>query len=320
MRNIIKRDSGRYQVNFYYQKRRYTKSFTNFDMAKVWLKETKAKLQLNQFVSTPKNYPLFSEVIERYKLQAKRKRGYEVYEKYILESLKKEFSNLPINKITTSILAEYRDRKLETVKEATVKRHFNIIRHIFNTAINEWEINFENPFTNRKLKLKDSPDRERRITDSELNLLLRGNKTPYRMRLIIELAIETSLRRQEILGIQRENIKGNELYIPPHNDKLGLGKTIPLSSRAISILEEAELPFYNNNKHSFNSAWQRLVKTYNIKNLQFRDTRHEAISRFFEDKRLNVPEVQLCSGHKNPRILLKVYTNLNRKKVAEKLS
>lgn len=139
------------------------------------------------------------------------------------------------------------------------------------------------------------------------------------MRLIIELAIETSLRRQEILGIKREHIKGNELFIPPENEKLGLGKTIPLSSRAISILEETELPF-GYNKHSFNSAWQRLVKTYNIKNLQFRDTRHEAISRFFEDKRLNVPEVQLCSGHKNPRVLLKVYTNLNRNKVAEKLS
>lgn len=289
-------------------------------MAKMWLKETKAKLQLNQFVSTPKNYPLFSEVIERYKLQAKRKKGYETYEKYILNSLQTmELSKLPIDKITTSTLAEYRDYKLETVKEATVKRHFNIIRHIFNTAIDEWELKITNPFNNRKLKLKDSPDRERRISDSELNLLLRGNKTPYRMRLIIELAIETSLRRQEILGIKREHIKGNELFIPPENEKLGLGKTIPLSSRAISILEETELPF-GYNKHSFNSAWQRLVKTYNIKNLQFRDTRHEAISRFFEDKRLNVPEVQLCSGHKNPRVLLKVYTNLNRKKVAEKLS
>lgn len=93
-------------------------------------KRNQGKATTKSICQYPKNYPLFSEVIERYKLQAKRKRGYEVYEKYILECLKKDFSNLPINKITTSILAEYRDRKLETVKEAPVKRHFNIIRHI----------------------------------------------------------------------------------------------------------------------------------------------------------------------------------------------
>ncbi len=318
MRNIYRTKEGKWQVRLRTSQGNICKTFSNLNTAKKFLKEQEAKLELGLLVQK-QNFPMFTTIIDKYiEKKSKLKKGYE-YEKYVLEKVKElDMFKKPLDKITTKVLAEYRDYKLETCRTSTVKRHFNILKHIFTICITEWEYDIMNPFI-RLAQIKEPIPRDRRFTEQELNQLLRGNRTPPQMKTIIELAIETSLRRQEILGIKREHIKGNELFIPPENEKLGLGKTIPLSSRAISILEETELPF-GYNKHSFNSAWQRLVKTYNIKNLQFRDTRHEAISRFFEDKRLNVPEVQLCSGHKNPRVLLKVYTNLNRNKVAEKLS
>jgi hypothetical protein len=45
---------------------------------------------------------------------------------------------------------------------------------------------------------------------------------------------------------------------------------------------------------------------------------HEAISRFFE-MGLNMPEVALISGHRDPRMLLR-YTHLVPFKLAEKLA
>lgn len=54
-----------------------------------------------------------------------------------------------------------------------------------------------------------------------------------------------------------------------------------------------------------------------IVNLHFHDLRHEAISRYFEAG-LNVPEVALISGHKDPRILLS-YTHLRAEDVGQKL-
>jgi integrase len=53
---------------------------------------------------------------------------------------------------------------------------------------------------------------------------------------------------------------------------------------------------------------------------RFHDLRHEALSRFFEVKNLNVPEVQLISGHLEPRTLMRVYANLRPQDLANKLA
>ena len=45
--------------------------------------------------------------------------------------------------------------------------------------------------------------------------------------------------------------------------------------------------------------------------------RHEAISRFFEQG-LNIAEVAMISGHKDPRMLFR-YTHLDATKIAEKM-
>ena len=49
----------------------------------------------------------------------------------------------------------------------------------------------------------------------------------------------------------------------------------------------------------------------------FHDLRHEAISRFFE-LALNIPEVAVISGHKDPRMLFR-YTHLRAKEIVHKL-
>ncbi|MDA9189819.1 tyrosine-type recombinase/integrase [Alphaproteobacteria bacterium] len=65
-------------------------------------------------------------------------------------------------------------------------------------------------------------------------------------------------------------------------------------------------------------AWERLCKRCNIRNLRFHDLRHEAISRFFE-LGLSIPEVQLISGHRDVRILMR-YTHLKPEDVGLKLN
>ena len=64
----------------------------------------------------------------------------------------------------------------------------------------------------------------------------------------------------------------------------------------------------------------RITKRLNIENARFHDLRHEALSRMFEVKSLNVPEVQLISGHLEPRTLMRVYANLRPKDLADKLA
>lgn len=65
-------------------------------------------------------------------------------------------------------------------------------------------------------------------------------------------------------------------------------------------------------------AWERLRRRAGVSGLRFHDLRHEAVSRFFE-KGLNVPEVAMISGHRDPRMLFR-YTHPKAEEVAAKLS
>ena len=60
--------------------------------------------------------------------------------------------------------------------------------------------------------------------------------------------------------------------------------------------------------NGFRLAWDRLQGRAGLVDLRFHDLRHEAISRFFE-LGLNIPEVAVISGHKDPRMLFR-YTHL----------
>jgi len=67
-------------------------------------------------------------------------------------------------------------------------------------------------------------------------------------------------------------------------------------------------------------AWKRLMKFYEIEDAHFHDLRHESISKFFSAKNLSVPEVQVISGHLEPRTLLKVYANLKAEDLVDKIN
>ena len=54
----------------------------------------------------------------------------------------------------------------------------------------------------------------------------------------------------------------------------------------------------------FRLAWERLRSRASLSDFRFHDLSHEAISRFFE-LGLNIPEVALISGHKDPRMLFR---------------
>ena len=161
-------------------------------------------------------------------------------------------------------------------------------------------MNIPNPIRNiQKPALNNR--RERRLTNDEFIFLVKGNYPQIKLRNIIEVALETGMRRGEILNIKHEHIKGQTLLIPiTKNDH---PRTIPLTKRALEILENTQLPFPMS-ANAVRLAWDKLKKKGNIKDLHFHDLRHEAISRFFE-KGLSTPEVALISGHKDVRMLFR---------------
>jgi integrase len=163
-------------------------------------------------------------------------------------------------------------------------------------------------------KPKSCGSRKRRLTSYEYNFLLRNNTINPKLKNIIALAIETGMRRGEILQIHPHNIKDRILVLPM--TKNGSSRQIPLTKKAIQILNDSKLPF-ESTPNALRLAWSRLKKKGSIKDLHFHDLRHEAISRFFE-KGLSIPEVALISGHKDVRMLFR-YTHLKAEDILRKL-
>jgi integrase len=137
---------------------------------------------------------------------------------------------------------------------------------------------------------------------------------------IILTAIETGMRRGEIVNIWRANLDLDQRTLHLPITKNGHPRTIPLSTKAVDIIrnvprtDERVFPITAN---ALRLAWEKLRRRAGITNLHFHDLRHEAISRFFE-RGLSVPEVALISGHRDYRMLFR-YTYLRAEDVAKKL-
>ena len=189
------------------------------------------------------------------------------------------------------------------------------ISTIFTQCKKEWGYPVDNPVLAIRRPKRAAP-RDRRFSEAELNLLIRGNHTTPELRSIIKIALLTGMRLSEILRIDARNIEGNTLAIPIAKTK---PRVIPLTKEALTEIKNADLPF-RLTKYALDKKFRRLCKKYNIKDAHFHDLRHQALTNFMKDKGLNVPETMMIAGHSDPRMLLRIYNNLEAQHVADKLN
>ena len=188
-------------------------------------------------------------------------------------------------------------------------------------ARNEWDWGIpDNPIARIHLPHLSQP-RERRLEPEEAPRLLRAcskARTPW-LKPAVELALETAMRRGELLNARYEHLQNGLLSIPI--TKTGVPRTIPLTPRALTVIRA--LPrsisgyFLPTSANALRLSWERAKRRAMLEDLHFHDLRHEAISRFFE-MGFSIPEVALISGHKDYRMLAR-YTHLRAEDLAKKL-
>jgi integrase len=228
-----------------------------------------------------------------------------------------------LHQLTATEIAKYRDHRLSRVKADTVRREPAIVRHCLEVARSEWGFALRsNPVRQVKLPRAGAP-RERRVNPGELEQLLAACEASRRRWLsaIIQLAVETGMRRSELLAMRWDDIDLEARTVLLRTTKNGHPRTVPLSTRALDLIKGAPRCGSNVFMVSANAlrlAWERLKRRAGVSGLRFHDLRHEAVSRFFE-KGLNIPEVAMISGHRDPRMLFR-YTHPKPAEVAAKLN
>ena len=292
-----------------------TKTFRTKIDAVRFSRDLENKLFRQQHDIDKKKFPLLKDALLRYQQEiVPLKRSAEMENKLIKYISAEGFVNYKLNLIDPKLIAQYRDRSLRSLKSSSVNRRLAILSHLFTIAKKEWGYDVVNPVLSIRRPTNPEP-RDRRFTEEELNKIFSCNRTSPKMKFIIRLALETGLRRTELASIKPEFIKGTTLKIPVAKIK---PRTIPLTPAAVQLLKN-NLPI-GMSSNAIRLAWVRICRRHKIEDARFHDLRHEALSRFFEVKNLNVPEVQLISGHLEPRTLMRVYANLRPQDLANKLA
>ncbi|MDB9915671.1 site-specific integrase [Alphaproteobacteria bacterium] len=280
-----------------------TKSFHIKSEAQKWAKEQEVLMQSGQWSRFNEQSFTLHALISKYKNEiTPKKRGHITEDQRLRRLLReKDLMSMPLERLHPPTLAAFRDRRLKDGVRAC-QYDLVLIRHAWNIACIEWGWNLgENPA--QKIRMpKNNPPRERRLKSGEYDRLKNaslGTKVWY-LWPIIDFAIETGMRRGEILGMKWENIGVDNQRVLLPLTKNGSSRWVPLSKRAMEILDQAPRTterVFPITDVALRQSWERLRNRANLINFTFHDLRHEAISRMFE-KGLNVPEVASISGHK----------------------
>ena len=292
------------------------KSFVSKVDANRWANLLEVKLRREDRGIAKIKFPRFEDLARRYIEEISiLKKSYKDERSKIRQFINESWAIYPINRILPHTLNKWRDNALKTLSGGSVNRKLDVISSMYTTFKREWGFPVENPVLQIRRPKKAEP-RDRRLSDKEIQKLLRGNRTSPIMKSIIQISLETGMRLSEILRAEHKYIDGHTLKIPIAKTK---PRVIPLTNKALKLLKDAELPFAIS-KWQVSKQFRLLCEGYGIKNAVFHDCRRNALTDFMRKHNLNVPETMKIAGHSDPRMLLRIYNNLEAHHVAQKLN
>ena len=237
------------------QERRYDAAWSRRDA-----EEALAKRLLERDAPPPPAKPktlaeLVTEYLDYKRAKGKRSIGQD---EQIGEKLKRGFgAEAPVTEITAQRIAQYdRDRVTQTsrlgrpVTPSTVNRELAILRHMLRLA-EEWGYITKVP----KIRLSKEPEgRLRFLGEDEIERLLvasedKRSKSPY-LRLIVTMALNTGMRKGEILGLTWARVDLSRGVLLLEHTKSGRRREVPMNragsrlrartrlARSVSVMTE----------------------------------------------------------------------------------
>ena len=300
----------------------FTRSFSKKSDAMRWVQELEQTLKnTTRPRVNPNDISLF-ELLQKYGLEITSQLKGSEKELYKLNLYARHpITQNRLSNLTPLHFGHLRDERLKQVASGTVHADFMLLKRVFKTALTKWGYGLpSNPIEQVQIPSPHKP-RKRRLLKDEKERLLTAASSQRNIYIapIIEFAIETGMRRSEILNLRWVDVDLDNGFAFLFDTKNGEDRRVPLTKTARDVLsrlprqDERVFPIRAN---CVRLAWERCRNKAGISDLRFHDLRHEAVSRFFE-MGMSVPEVALISGHKDVRQLFR-YTHLNPTNVFKK--
>lgn len=316
----IRRRGSAWRAELYKDGRRESATFPTKQQAAAWAQQREAEMI---GVRLPEH--TVREALRRFAAEVSPKhRGHrwEVTRLVLLERDRLASVRLPA--LRPIHLAEWRERRLQSVSGASVRREMNLLQSVFKACRKDWGWLASDP-----LKDVDRPpnpaSRKRRIPQDEIERITLALgydggapvTTSDRVALAFLFAIETAMRAGEILGLRWEDVGEKSVTLPM--TKNGDQRRVPLSPRAreiLALLPRDAATAFNLHPGTRDSLFRKARIRAAIPNLHFHDSRAEAIWRL--SKRLDVMELARVIGHRDLKSLL-FYYETNADDLADRL-
>lgn len=234
MASIRKR--GPYQWEARIRRKGYPSQFATFEKkadAESWANDIESEMGKGIFLSRKEaEQTTFGEALDRFIKDFVPNYAQPKQMKSRVKIVKNsQLSLMMLASIRGKDIAEYiKERELEGRSSQTILHEVNLISRIFEISRKDWGMeSLRNP-TKRVNKPKQSKGRTRRLEKGEEEKLL--NNAPEDLKPIIQLALETAMRRGEIALMRWEHVDLKKRYVHLPKTKNGEARSVPLSSSA----------------------------------------------------------------------------------------
>lgn len=332
MATIRKTTSGRWQAII--RKKGYkpiSETFRTKVMAEDWARTREDEMARRTYADhTVSKNTTVAQLLEKYDEEITPRKKSAVKERSRIRILSARLGMFSVAGLAATDVIDYVDERLEDVCSDTIRKELSTLHHAFTAGMALWQMTLPaNPVTTAKeilsvtKTLTPGNKRDRRVADWEAEKVI-GFSESDGLCAVVWTAIESGMRRGEMAAAMPEHyIKADRtIHIP--ETKTDIPRTIPLTSRAASVIEQAISQcgdgdtIFRMTADAITRAFNRAKERAGLVDIRFHDLRHEATSRFFE-MGLAIEEVALITGHTN-WTTLKRYTHIKPKNVGKKLT
>jgi integrase len=255
----------------------------------------------------------FRELATEYLKWTERQRGSK-QKVNVVKQLVKVFGQYPLRYFGSRMLEQYQTERTQAGnKSATVNRHLATIKHMFNKAV-EWDWVEEEVLKRvRRVKLLEENNRRLRFLSFEECQALINNCDKH-LRPIVIMALNTGMRRGEILSLKWDNVDLKHGFILLEITKNGERREIPINEMPRDtlqgILRRIDIPyvFYD---QTTGKPYQRVTRSFisacrraGIRDFHFHDIRHTFASHLVM-ARVDLTTVKELLGHKTLAMTLR---------------
>ena len=284
-----------------------------------------------------------STLIDRYWKQYGIKKRSANREKSVLDGVRSDMGRLFVREIDGNAVGKWYDNltAVRGLSPGTAVRHFNVMHHMMEKAASIWskETGIDrNPADQVEVNRPDD-QRDRYLSEDELRRLKQAlddktyckgtnkiNKTFFRLRLIVLIALTTGMRAAEIFGLRWADVMYNEgLLAVRAKLKGGKMRYVPMPPELASemrrypvVIGEDRIfpskPGATSGRQRVEGSFEDLLERAGIEDFRFHDLRHTFASWYMMNGG-DLYELAKILGHSNIKMTER-YAKLGRKHIA----